>query len=118
MDLRMPVMDGVAATRAIKMELRETLVLILTTVDESAGLSDSLEAGAAGCVLKDAPAARITDAVRRVLSGESPLDEKVAMGLLMSLMDKGCHEEEARKGEAVRSSTSDCSLGERNIALC
>src|SRR5215211_2562680 len=42
MDLRMPQMDGVAATRAIKRELPHTLVLILTAVDESAGLSDSL----------------------------------------------------------------------------
>ncbi|HET6662018.1 MAG TPA: response regulator [Rubrobacter sp.] len=75
-------MDGVAATHAIKRELHHTLVLILTAVDESRGLSNALEAGAAGYVLKDAPAARITDAVRRVLAGDSPLDEKVAMGLL------------------------------------
>ena len=89
MDLRMPEMDGVAATRAIKREFPETLVLVLTALDESEGLSDSLEAGAAGYVLKDAPAARITDAVRRVLAGDSPLDEKVAMRLLMSLMNRG-----------------------------
>jgi DNA-binding NarL/FixJ family response regulator len=75
-------MDGVAATHAIKRELHHTLVLILTAVDESRGLSNALEAGAAGYVLKDAPAARITDAVRRVLAGDSPLDEMVAMGLL------------------------------------
>jgi DNA-binding NarL/FixJ family response regulator len=112
MDLRMPVMDGIAATRAIKRELPETLVLVLTAVDESAGLSDSLEAGAAGYVLKDAPAARITDAVRRVLAGASPLDEKVAMGLLMSMMHKGGHEEENRKPESEYSSTSERSLGE------
>jgi DNA-binding NarL/FixJ family response regulator len=74
--------DGVAATHAIKRELPHTLVLILTAVDEYAGLSNALEAGAAGYVLKDAPAARITDAVRRVLAGDFPLDEKVAMGLL------------------------------------
>ena len=98
MDLRMPVMDGVAATQAIKTEFPDTFVLILTAVDESAGLSDSLEAGAAGYVLKDAPAARITDTVRRVLAGESPLDEKVAMRLLMNLMNKATQEEENRKG--------------------
>jgi DNA-binding NarL/FixJ family response regulator len=46
MDLRMPVMDGIAATKAIKRESPHTLVLILTAVDESGGLSDSLEAGA------------------------------------------------------------------------
>jgi DNA-binding NarL/FixJ family response regulator len=113
MDLRMPQMDGVAATRAIKREFPETLVLVLTAVDESAGLSDSLEAGATGYVLKDAPAARITDAVRRVLAGDSPLDEKVAMGLLMSLMNRGTQEEGDRKGESAHSSTSERSLTER-----
>src|SRR4051812_40400708 len=55
MDLRMPRMDGIAATHAIKHEFSDTPVLILTAVDESAGLSHSLEAGAAGYVLKDAP---------------------------------------------------------------
>jgi two-component system, NarL family, response regulator LiaR len=113
MDLRMPHMDGVAATHAIKKELPKTLVLILTAIDESRGLSDSLEAGAAGYVLKDAPAARITDAVRRVLAGDSPLDEKVAMRLLMSLMNRGTHEEEDRKGESTHSSTSEMPIEER-----
>jgi DNA-binding NarL/FixJ family response regulator len=113
MDLRMPQMDGVTATRAIKREFSETLVLVLTAVDESAGLSDSLEAGAVGYVLKDAPAARITDAVRRVLAGESPLDEKVAMGLLMSLMNRGTQEEEDRKGESAPFSTSEMPIEER-----
>jgi DNA-binding NarL/FixJ family response regulator len=108
MDLRMPVMDGVAATRAIRKELPDTLVLVLTAVDESAGLSDSLEAGAAGYVLKDAPAARITDAVRRMLAGEAALDETVAMGLLMSMMNREPSEgEEDRKGESLHRSTSD-----------
>ena len=113
MDLRMPEMDGVAATRTIKKEFPDTFALILTAVDESAGLSDSLEAGAAGYVLKHAPAARITDAVRRVLAGESPLDEKVAMGLLMGLMSKGTQEGEGRKGESEHSSTSEGTFGER-----
>ena len=44
-------------------------------------------------MLKDAPAARITDAVRRVLAGESALDETVAMGLLMSMMNREPPEE-------------------------
>jgi DNA-binding NarL/FixJ family response regulator len=74
MDPRMPLMDGGAATKAIEGELPDTRALVLTAVDESAGLSDSLEADAAGYFLKDAPAARITDAVRRTLAGESALD--------------------------------------------
>ena len=107
MDLRMPEMDGIAATEAIKGELPETLVLVLTALDESKGLSDSLEAGAAGYVLKDASPAQITHAVRRVLAGGSSLDEEVAMRLLMSLIDRGEHKEQEERTSA------DCSTSER-----
>jgi DNA-binding NarL/FixJ family response regulator len=116
MDLRMPLMDGVAATRIIKERFPGTRVLILTALDESAGLSDSLEAGASGYVLKDAPASRIIDAVRRTLAGESPLDDKVAMGLLMSLMGSGTQEEGDRNGRAARSSASERPLAERDVS--
>lgn len=114
MDLKMPHMDGVEATRAIKRELPKTLVLILTAIDESRGLSDSLEAGAAGYILKHAPAAQITHAVRRVLAGGSALDDELAMRLLMSLMDSQSHEEqENHKGGAAVSSDSERDLEER-----
>ena len=114
MDLRMPQMDGVAATHAIKRELPKILVLILTAIDESRGLSDSLEAGAAGYILKDAPAAHITHAVRRVLSGGSALDDELAMRLLMSLMDSQSHEEqENHMGVPADSSGSARDLEER-----
>jgi DNA-binding NarL/FixJ family response regulator len=114
MDLRMPRMDGVAATHAIKKDFPETLVLIFTAVDESAGLSDSLEAGAAGYILKDAPAFQITHAVRRVLSGGSALDDELAMRLLMSLMDRESHEEqENHKGGPADSFGSERDLEER-----
>jgi hypothetical protein len=62
-----------------------TIVLILTALEEPTKLSDSLKAGAAGYILKRASAAQITDAVRRVLAGQSPLDEELAMLLLMCL---------------------------------
>jgi DNA-binding NarL/FixJ family response regulator len=114
MDLRMPHMDGIAATQAIKRELPTILVLILTAIDESRGLSDSLEAGAAGYILKDAPAFQITYAVRRVLSGGSALDDELAMRLLMSLMDSQSHEEqENHKGGPAYSSGSKRDLEER-----
>ena len=110
MDLRMPVMDGVAATQAIKEEFPDTRVLVLTALDESAGLSDSLEAGAGGYVLKDAPASRIIDAALRTLAGESPLDDKVAMGLLMSLMGRGTQQDAELNGEPASTSPSASSL--------
>jgi DNA-binding NarL/FixJ family response regulator len=107
MDLRMPQMDGVAATHAIKREFPETLVLILTAIDESADLSDSLRGGAAGYVLKHASAAQILNAVRSVLSGETPLDDEVAMRLIMSLMKSGTQEEGEQKVRSMSSSTSE-----------
>jgi DNA-binding NarL/FixJ family response regulator len=112
MDLRMPEMDGVMATQAIKREFPATIVLILTALEEPADLSNSLEAGAAGYILKHSPAAQLADAVRRVLAGETPLNERVAMRLLMRLIDRerrqGEHEAESA---AHSSSTSERALG-------
>jgi DNA-binding NarL/FixJ family response regulator len=109
MDLSVPQMDGIVATHAIKREFPEIIVLILTALDESAGLSDSLKAGAAAYVLKHSPTAQITDAVRRVLAGESPLNEELAMRLLMSMINRDGQEE----GGSAGSSTFERPLGER-----
>jgi DNA-binding NarL/FixJ family response regulator len=94
MDLVMPVMDGVAATRLIKRERRETRVLVLTALNESASLYDCLNAGAEGYILKDAPAERLIDAVRGVLAGRLHMDEGLATGLLMSLVDQKIEKKE------------------------
>jgi DNA-binding NarL/FixJ family response regulator len=129
MDLRMPVMDGIAATHAIMREQPETLVLILTAVDESKGLSDSLEAGAAGYELKNSSPAQITVSVRKVLSGGSSLDGDVAMRLLMSLINgeshikdlKGGSEEpcpsERLLGKGSESRPDDSSLTSREVEV-
>ncbi len=109
MDLRMPRMDGVAATRAIKAEFPDTLVLVLTALEDPTGLSDALEAGAAGYVLKDAPAARIVDAVRKVLAGERVLDGGLAARLLVRLIDEGAQQ----RGEARGSPASEGPLGHK-----
>ena len=106
MDLRMPQMDGIAATHAIKRELPETLVLILTALDESTGLSNSLEAGAAGYILKHSSASQITDAVRRVLAGGSALNEELAKRLLMRLIP--------REGQKKEEALADSSTSERH----
>jgi DNA-binding NarL/FixJ family response regulator len=109
MDLRMPEMDGIAATQAIKREFPGTIVLILTALEEPSELSNSIQAGAAGYILKHAPAAQITDAVRRVLTGESPLNEELAMRLLVRLLHRGGAQEEAGAADP----TSKRPLGER-----
>jgi DNA-binding NarL/FixJ family response regulator len=82
MDVQMPEMDGLAATREIKKELPATSVLVLTAHDNSEYLLEAIGAGAAGYLLKETALQRVSGAVRRVINGESPLDQELAMRLL------------------------------------
>jgi DNA-binding NarL/FixJ family response regulator len=82
MDVQMPEMDGLAATREIKKELPATSVLVLTAHDNAEYLLEAIGAGAAGYLLKEAALQRVVGAVRRVINGESPLDQELAMRLL------------------------------------
>jgi NarL family two-component system response regulator LiaR len=92
MDVMMPRMDGLEATRAIKRELPRTVVLVVTAFEDPDYLARALRAGASGYVLKTASIARIIDAVRRVLAGESPLDGEVAVRLLRRLVEETAKE--------------------------
>ena len=85
MDVIMPKMDGVAATRAIKAELPQTVVLVMTASEDSEHLLSALRVGAGGYVLKSAEPERITEAVRKALEGEFPLDQEIAKRLLLRL---------------------------------
>lgn len=71
MDLRMPVMDGVAATQAIKAECPSTHVIILTIRDSPDYLNGAREAGADAYLLKEISHQEIATAIRQVLQGES-----------------------------------------------
>jgi DNA-binding NarL/FixJ family response regulator len=85
MDIRMPDLDGLVATRAIKQELPRTSILIVTLSEDPDYLLEALRVGAAGYVLKDASRREVVMAVRQVLSGESPLDPKLAAQLIRRL---------------------------------
>lgn len=85
MDVRMPEMDGLAATRAIKSESPRVSILVVTTHAETEYLLEAVEAGAAGYVLKDATKRELVDAVRKVLTGEFALNQDLAMRLLRRL---------------------------------
>lgn len=78
MDVRMPGMDGVAATRALAARGARPRVLVLTTFDDDQYVFDALKAGAAGYVLKDLPAAELAAAIRTVHAGGVELDPAVA----------------------------------------
>ena len=85
MDLRMPRMDGLAATRALKREHPETSILVMTMHENADYLLEALRSGAAGYILKDAARDDVISAIRGVLSGESPLAPELAAGLLRRL---------------------------------
>jgi DNA-binding NarL/FixJ family response regulator len=85
MDVRMPVMDGLQATKKIKQEMPHTSVMMVTMHENPDYLFEAVKAGAAGYVLKDASGERLLGAVRRTLEGESPLNQELAMRLLVRL---------------------------------
>jgi DNA-binding NarL/FixJ family response regulator len=76
-DLRMPVMDGIEATRRIVSEIPDTKVLVLTTFGQDDLLFAALGAGASGFLLKDVPAEQLLEAVAAVARGEGRIDPSV-----------------------------------------
>ncbi len=78
MDVRMPRMDGVEATRQIRARLPATQVIILTTFDDDEYVFEGLRAGAMGYLLKDVSAETIADAIRRVARGEALIQPSIA----------------------------------------
>jgi len=86
MDVRMPNMDGLAATREIKRGQPGVSVLMVTMHEDPDFLFEALKAGAAGYVLKGASRDRLVSAVLGVLSGDSPLDPDLSAKLLKRLV--------------------------------
>jgi DNA-binding NarL/FixJ family response regulator len=82
MDLKMPGMNGVEATRRIRIQYPGTQVLVLTTFDDDEWVFDAIRAGASGYLLKDTPREKVVEAIRGTLAGKSYLDPMVAGKLL------------------------------------
>jgi NarL family two-component system response regulator LiaR len=82
MDLKMPRMNGIQATRAIREHFPDVRVLILTTYDEDEWVIDAIRAGAAGYVLKDTPQEDLIKAILETMKGWSHIDPQVAAKLL------------------------------------
>ncbi|MCA9872325.1 MAG: response regulator transcription factor [Anaerolineales bacterium] len=78
MDLRMPVLDGVAATRRLLEAMPQVKVIVLTTFDDDDHVFDGLRAGAVGYLLKDVPSEKLVEAIRAAAEGKSFLQPSVA----------------------------------------
>lgn len=89
MDMQMPVMNGVEATRQIKAAKPEIEVLVLTTYDDDALIWGGLQAGAKGYLLKDAPPEELLGAIRAVAAGQAVVPPDVAARLVQVISQGG-----------------------------
>ncbi len=82
MDIRMPVSDGLEATRLIRADWPEARIVILTVHDEDEKLFEAIKSGASGYMLKNTNSAGFLEGVRSALAGEAPLPPKLGASLL------------------------------------
>lgn len=78
MDIRMPVMNGVIATREIRSRFHNVKVLVLTTFDDSEYILDAINNGASGYLLKDTSSAALIDSIKNAHAGDTILPAKIA----------------------------------------
>ena len=94
MDLRMPRVDGIVATRRIRARINPPEIIVLTTFDTDENVLHALRAGASGFLLKDTPPARIVDAVRRVAAGDPILSPTITRRLMdRAATQAGAHQQ-------------------------
>jgi DNA-binding NarL/FixJ family response regulator len=88
MDVRMPVMDGLEATRQIAEQIERTRVIVLTTFDLDEYVYGALRSGASGFLLKDADGDHLVEAVRVIASGDALIAPSVTMRLISEFSDR------------------------------
>jgi DNA-binding NarL/FixJ family response regulator len=82
MDLKMPIMNGVVATRKIKKKFPHIHVLVLTTYDDDEWIFDAIRGGAAGYLLKDTPPKELITAIKGTVEGKSYIDPSIGAKVL------------------------------------
>src|SRR2546423_13361784 len=110
MDLQMPVLDGVAATRRMHGEQPDCRVIVLTTFDDDEMVFDGLRAGAVGYLLKDAPSEKLAEAIRVAARGETFLQPSVAAKVVAEFARL------SRKAARIQDSLIE-SLSERELEI-
>jgi two-component system, NarL family, response regulator LiaR len=91
MDLKMPILNGVEATRQIKKYYPDVKVLVLTTYDDDQWIFDAIQAGASGYLLKDTPRDQLIKALRGTIAGKTYLDPAVAGKVLNQVYTRQIH---------------------------
>ena len=115
MDVSMPEMDGIEATRKIKTEFPQTSVLIFTAHADHRLLVDAVKAGAAGYLLKGGDIKHVLDAVRAVLDGETPLEHEEVTQLLSRLAREAGPRKTPPSGVAPESLENNLSSQETEV---
>jgi len=111
MDIKMPVMDGIAATRILKEKMPELQVVMLTAFEDDANLFDALAAGAQGYLLKSLGGDEFAELLQGLVHGEAPL-----AGRMVTKLIKGLAEKPAEGRNPDRESTHRI-LTERELSL-
>jgi DNA-binding NarL/FixJ family response regulator len=88
MDLKMPIMNGIEATREIHAKFPDIKILVLTTYDDDEWVFDAIRAGASGYLLKDTSRQKIVEAIRGTMEGKSFIDPAIAGKLLNHVTNK------------------------------
>ncbi|GGK70724.1 DNA-binding response regulator [Planomonospora parontospora subsp. parontospora] len=101
MDLRMPRVDGITATRRLRARARPPEVIVLTTFDTDENVLHALRAGAAGFLLKDTPPPQIVEAVVRVAAGDPILSPRITRRLMERTVAQAGAYERARAALAA-----------------
>lgn len=117
MDLRMPVLNGVAATRQITESTPNSRVIVLTTFDDDDYVFDGLRAGAVGYLLKDVPSAKLVEAIRAAARGESFLQPSVAAKVVAEFSRMSDLETSAGSTTAVAQQDLVEPLSERELEI-
>jgi DNA-binding NarL/FixJ family response regulator len=112
MDIRMPVLDGLAATRAVRARRLPPEVIVLTTFDADGHVLAALRAGAAGFLLKDTSPQQIVAAIREVMAGQPVLSP----GVIRTLIDRVAGAEDGARS-AARVRLAGLNDREREVAL-
>lgn len=115
MDLRMPHTDGITATRTLRARQDPPAVLVLTTFESDHDIQDALHAGAAGYLVKHAPASRIEEAIEQVATGQPVLSPSVTRRLIDTVVSDRVRRRSRR--QAIAEQLARLTDQERAIAV-